>query len=84
MVKFSSAFKPKTDISEAYFYIKQKKAPHQSEGTEKLQFFSAYHRFNAMFAKKNVLFVKFFIVNSIATGKVIDFFSGVPIGKELS
>ena len=32
-----------------------------------------------MYAKKNVLFVKFFIANSIATGKVIDFFSGVVI-----
>ena len=30
-----------------------------------------------MFAKNNVLFIKLFIANSIATGKVIDFFSGV-------
>ena len=43
------------------------------EGTEKLQLFGVYHRFNAMFTKKNVLFVKFFIANSIATGKVKTF-----------
>ena len=55
------------------------------EDTEKLQLFGVYHRFNAMFTKKNVLFVKFFIANSIATGKVIDFFSGVDfIGIHLN
>ena len=59
--------------------LKEKAFNDVAEDTEKLQLFGVYHRFNAMFAKKNVLFVKFFIANSIATGKVIDFFSGVDV-----